>query len=174
MQEYCIKTRSNICFGYLLESPLWGDSNKYPKHTFYEEIRINKVFLTYHSIHYLFWCQISDICRLLFYCSKLLLGKLFICIDRLNVKQHRSRWDGSLSRLIWIYAVCKSLLLSPVAVKELRILYNSKFILMATSLGTNAVVVTRVHCIILIYPWNSADSRRAVVSFWRKNMHNTG
>ena len=26
----------------------------------------------------------------------------------------------SLSRLIWIYAVCKSLLLSPVAVKELK------------------------------------------------------
>ena len=29
----------------------------------------------------------------------------------------------------------------------LRILYNSKFILMATSLGTNVVVVMRVHCI---------------------------
>ena len=28
----------------------------------------------------------------------------------------------------------------------LSILYNSKFILMATSLGTNAVVVTRVYC----------------------------
>ena len=32
MQEYCIKTSSNICFGYLLESPQWGDSNKYPKY----------------------------------------------------------------------------------------------------------------------------------------------
>ena len=21
-----------MCFGYLLESPQWGDSNKYPKH----------------------------------------------------------------------------------------------------------------------------------------------
>ena len=28
-----------------------------------------------------------------------------------------------------------------------RILYNSKFILMATSLGTNVIVITRVHCI---------------------------
>ena len=28
----------------------------------------------------------------------------------------------------------------------LRILYNSIFIIMATSFGTNAVVVTRVHC----------------------------
>ena len=55
-----------------------------------------------------------------FYFNKLSLGKTFICkTDRLNVKQRRSRWDGSLSRLIWIYAVCKSLLLSPVAVKEL-------------------------------------------------------
>ena len=55
------------------------------------------------------------------YFNKLSFGKTFICkIKRLNVKQHRSRWDGSLSRLIWIYAVCKSLLLSPVAVKEFR------------------------------------------------------
>ena len=30
----------------------------------------------------------------------------------------------------------------------LRILYNSKSMLMATSLVTNAVVVTRVHCIL--------------------------
>ena len=72
-------TSSDICFGYLLESPQRGDSNKYPKHTFYEEIRIK------HGI-----CCIS-------FCS-------------------------------------------------LRILYNSKFILMAIYLGTNAVVVTRVHC----------------------------
>ena len=30
MQEYCIKTSSNICFGYLLESlyVLWGNGNK--------------------------------------------------------------------------------------------------------------------------------------------------
>ena len=56
-----------------------------------------------------------------FYFYKLSLGKTFICtLDRLNVKQHRSRWDGSLSHLIWIYAVCKSLLLLPVAVKELN------------------------------------------------------
>ena len=54
-----------------------------------------------------------------FYFNKSL-GKTFICkVVRLNVKQRRSRWDGLLSRLIWIYAVCKSLLSSPVAVKEL-------------------------------------------------------
>ena len=70
---------NNICFGYLLESPHQGDSNKYLKHTFYEELRIK------HGI-----CCIS-------FCS-------------------------------------------------LRIHYNSKFILMAVSLGTNAVIVTRVHC----------------------------
>ena len=55
-----------------------------------------------------------------FYFSKLsFIGK----VERLIVKQHRSRWDGSLSRLIWIYAVCKSLLLSPVGVKELSYIY---------------------------------------------------
>ena len=63
----------NICFGYLLESPQWGDSSKYPKHMFYEEIKTKQE------------CSLS-------------------------------------------------------------ILYNSKFILMATSSGTNAVVVTRDHC----------------------------
>ena len=42
MQAYYITTSSNICLGYLLESPHWGDSNKYPKHMFYEEIRIKQ------------------------------------------------------------------------------------------------------------------------------------
>ena len=80
IEEYCIKTSSNICFGYLLESPRWGDSNKYPKHMFYEVIRIKQG-------------------------------------------------------------------LSYISFSSLRVLYNSKFILMATSLGTNAVVVTRARYI---------------------------
>ena len=37
--------------------------------------------------------------------------------------------------------------LSYISFCPFRILYNSKFILMATSLGTNGVIVTRVHCI---------------------------
>ena len=36
--------------------------------------------------------------------------------------------------------------LSYILFCPLRILYNSKFIIMATYFGTNAVVVTRVHC----------------------------
>ena len=81
MQEYCIKISSNICFGYLLELTQQGNSNKYPKHMFYEEIRI-KQGLSFKTI-----CP-------------------------------------------------------------LRILYNREFILMATALGTNAVVVVvmRVSC----------------------------
>ena len=62
------------CFEYLLESPHWGDSNKYPKPMFYEVIRIEQ------GLSYTSFCP-------------------------------------------------------------LRILYNSKFILMAASLGTSAVVV---------------------------------
>ena len=42
MQKHCIKSSSNICFGYLLELPQRGDSNKYPNHMFYEEIRIKQ------------------------------------------------------------------------------------------------------------------------------------
>ena len=44
----------------------------------------------------------------------------------------------------------------------LRILYSSKFILMATSLGTNAVVVTRVHCIIIKIPYLSETSAKHI------------
>ena len=36
--------------------------------------------------------------------------------------------------------------LSYISFCPVRLLSNSKFILMATSLGTNAVVVTRIHC----------------------------
>ena len=79
-KKHCIKSSSNICFGYLLELPQRGNSNKYPKHMFYEEIRIKQ------GLSYISFCP-------------------------------------------------------------LRILYISKFIIMATFLGTNAVVVTRVHCI---------------------------
>ena len=72
MQEYCIPYLKNICFGYLLDSPQWGDSNKYskhmtlclksikynilwgdsnksPKHMFYEEIQ-TKLDLSYIPI----------------------------------------------------------------------------------------------------------------------------
>ena len=42
----------NICFGYLLESPHWGDSSKYPKHMFCEQIRIEQglSFITFCSL----------------------------------------------------------------------------------------------------------------------------
>ena len=80
MQNHCIKSSSKICFGYLLELPQRGNSNKHPKHMFYEEIRIRQ------GLSYISFCP-------------------------------------------------------------LRILYNSIFIIMATFLGTNTVVVMRLHCI---------------------------
>ena len=40
--------------------------------------------------------------------------------------------------------------ISHISFCPFRILYKSKFIIMATSFGTNAVVVTRVHCIYLM------------------------
>ena len=81
------KLSRSIIIQYFKQQMFWifvriahrGDSNKYPKQTFYREIRIK-------------------------------------------------------------YGVCC------ISFCSLRILYNSKFILMATSFGTNAVVVTRVHC----------------------------
>ena len=44
-----MRNYARICFGYLLESPHWGDSNKYPKHTFCQETRI-KQGLSYVSL----------------------------------------------------------------------------------------------------------------------------
>ena len=40
--------------------------------------------------------------------------------------------------------------LSYISICSLSILYDSKYILMAMSLGTNAVFVKRVHCIMKI------------------------
>ena len=40
----------NIWFGYLLELPQWGDSNKYPNHMFCEEMQI-KPTLSYISFY---------------------------------------------------------------------------------------------------------------------------
>ena len=80
------KLSKNIVFNTLTKHMFWifvrpwGDSNKYPKHKFFEEIWTNQN-------------------------------------------------------------------LSCISICSLSILYNSKFILMAASLVTNAVVVTRVHCI---------------------------
>ena len=34
LKNTVLNTSRNICCGYLLESPRWGDSNKYPQHTF--------------------------------------------------------------------------------------------------------------------------------------------
>ena len=41
--------------------------------------------------------------------------------------------------------------LSYISICSLNILYNSKFILMTTSLGTNAVIVMRVHYKTLLF-----------------------
>ena len=42
----------HVGFGYLLELPQRGNSNKYPKHMFYEEIRIKQV------ISYISFCPL--------------------------------------------------------------------------------------------------------------------
>ena len=53
-------TSRNICFGYLLDSPHWGDSNKYTKYMFYEEIRIKHgIFcISFSSLGILYKLQI--------------------------------------------------------------------------------------------------------------------
>ena len=48
--------------------------------------------------------------------------------------------------------------LSYISFCPLRILYNSKFIIMATSFGTNSIVVTRAHCIKLVYNLQNSET----------------
>ena len=105
MQECCIKYFKETCFGYLLESPQWGDSNKYPKHVFYGYIR------TKQDLFYISICSLS-------------------------------------------------------------ILYNSKFILMATSLGTNDVVVMKVHCMSSYLQFIDQVSMATVTELLRALPHN--
>ena len=71
--------------------------------------------------------QISDdICRLLFFLSKLSLENKFIRkVERLMSNSVDPNETAHMSRLIWTYVVCKSLLLSPAAVKVFKI--HSKF-----------------------------------------------
>ena len=45
-----------------------------------------------------------------------------------------------------------------ISFRPFRILYKSKFIILATFLGTNAVVVTRVHCINMVVCSSSSSS----------------
>ena len=54
--------------------------------------------------------------------------------------------------------------LSYISFCPLWILYNSKFIITATCLGTNAVVVTRVQCISL--PENESHTKRASAPYY--------
>ena len=67
--------------------------------------------------------------------------------------------------------------LSYLSFCPLGILYNSKLILMATSLGTIAVVVTRVHCICmrtsscfyLNYGFSASFNGEAEIRFYYSN-----
>ena len=61
--------------------------------------------------------------------------------------------------------------LSYISICLFSILYNSEFVLMAMSLGTNAVVVTRVHCIQVGYGNNrhvSTCQLSKESDLWRK------
>ena len=68
-----METWSNICFGYLLESLYWGDSNKCPKHMFYEEIWM-KQCLSYISL-----CPLKILCN-----SEFVLMATFLETNRFN------------------------------------------------------------------------------------------
>ena len=63
--------------------------------------------------------------------------------------------------------------LSYISFCPLRILYNNKFILMATSLGTNAVILIGIH-----YVYLSTRPKKKIIrfsdTFFKKQMHADG
>ena len=65
---------------------------------------------------------------------------------------------------------------SYISVCSLSVLYSSKFILMATSLGTTAVSVTMVHCIEDIYSFAVTTTNIFIecnknISIWMLSLH---
>ena len=67
--------------------------------------------------------------------------------------------------------------LSYISICSLSILYNSKFILMARFLGTNAIVVTRVHCTIssplslwLRWAKNKSEDTQEIPQSWSTSL----
>ena len=70
---------------------------------------------------------------------------------RHSIRQNSLKWQFDCHialRVIINHKLCKIRIkqdLSYISICSLGILYNGKFILMATSLGTHSVVVTRVH-----------------------------
>ena len=79
------KSSSNICFGYLLELPHGGNSNKYPKHMFCEEIRIK-----------------HGICCTLFCSLRILYNSKFISLETKfeGWSQDCSKSDGCFSKYL--------------------------------------------------------------------------
>ena len=70
-QRFCfvLISSENICFGYLLESPHRGDSNKYPKHMFLLNINtifLHNLWLIVTSLAKVSWhsnCHYNEFCR---------------------------------------------------------------------------------------------------------------
>ena len=62
--------------------------------------------------------------------------------------------------------------LSYLSICSLSILYNSKFILMAMSLGTNPVVVTRIHCILNPLNHHLLNKKKSLFQAYRKHKYN--
>ena len=95
---YCIKTSSNLCFGYLLELPHWGNSNKYSKHMFCEEIIIKQ------GLCYISFCPLR-----LFYNRKFILmattpEKYAVVVTRFTVKYLP---ETTTYLELWILIPCK-------------------------------------------------------------------
>ena len=97
MQKHCIKSSSNICFEYLLESSQRGNSNTYLKHMFYEEIRI-KQGLFMHII-----LSIKDSSQQQIHYNGNILERNTVVVTRVhctNSKQCRPR-PGTAFRDVW-------------------------------------------------------------------------
>ena len=143
----------NICCGYSLEAPRWGASNEYPQHMFLSRNKENIMWIPPLICSY----AISQ-CICLIHCPHAGLGGSVGCPSNRRPGGHgfnpRRGLGGSVGCAVWL---------------ETRRSQVQPLLKLAAFFCGG-------------WSWNnfyslslpSADPRRTVVIFWRKNLHNTG
>ena len=156
--SFHISAQNKGC-GYLLELPCWDSSNKCPQSMFLS--RSKKMYTpenpSFTYIGMFSWCNQEGLIIIIFFFY-------LSCVGLHNAGAVPLTTDPGPK-------VIKLFLCSTQLSMNFFLLINLKLLTIANSFVLN-----------IDWSWNifyghslpSADSRRAVVSFWRKNVHNTG
>ena len=181
----------NICCGYSLEAPLWGTSNEYPQHVFCAGIRKILVFcwwkkkrfiwsyvcryslaLPQYNYHLIWSYDKGDSEKNFFFFFFFFIQKYWYFFSSFFL--HTNTTDDMSVCLVYLVVLQLSML-----GKNFNGWHSEIFFLFfpENKIWQVMKIVTigdRLHAISNPIFCVSADSRRTVVSFWWKNVHNTG